>query len=217
MPPHLRRFTLTDAVVLIAATALAMAWVRQVVVHFSTDPYTEGMTEVHGVSVPRLWEGWSAGVVVHYAPHLMLSFGPAFAGTWTLAALILRLRRPRPARRRLWRQPGAVALLAAALCLVGSVVAEAVNSIPYILKGMWSAFDSVLACLDEATEPAAFAVVACWTTLALGRRLRAEPSWIDRFGRLLGAFWIALAIDNRWIPIQESIWPSYLIYYIHVP
>ena len=34
------------------------------------------------------------------------------------------------------------------------------------------------------------AVLVAWTIQAIGGRWRPEPSWIDRAGRLLGAFWI---------------------------
>ena len=33
-------------------------------------------------------------------------------------------------------------------------------------------------------------VAAAWTIQAIGGRWRPEPTWIDRAGRLLGAFWI---------------------------
>ena len=37
-----------------------------------------------------------------------------------------------------------------------------------------------------------FAIAACWLVLIVGRRWRPEPSWIDRCGRALGAYWILL-------------------------
>jgi hypothetical protein len=34
------------------------------------------------------------------------------------------------------------------------------------------------------------AVLVSWVTLLAGRRWRAEPSWVDRFGRAVGVYWI---------------------------
>jgi hypothetical protein len=44
------------------------------------------------------------------------------------------------------------------------------------------------------------AVMAAWATLILGRRWRAESSWIDRAGRCCGFYWIALSV-YRWVMI----------------
>jgi hypothetical protein len=44
------------------------------------------------------------------------------------------------------------------------------------------------------------AVGAAWTALIVGRRWRAEPTWIDRAGRCCGFYWIALAVC-RWVRI----------------
>ncbi len=34
------------------------------------------------------------------------------------------------------------------------------------------------------------AVLVSWVTLLARRRWRADPSWVDRFGRALGVYWI---------------------------
>ena len=38
----------------------------------------------------------------------------------------------------------------------------------------------------------AAAVAAAWLTLALTGRWRPRPDWLDRAGRALGTFWIAI-------------------------
>jgi hypothetical protein len=38
------------------------------------------------------------------------------------------------------------------------------------------------------------AVLTSWTTLLVGCRWRAERSWIDRIGRMLGVYWIATGL-----------------------
>jgi len=50
---------------------------------------------------------------------------------------------------------------------------------------------------------AASAVGSAWLILFVGGRWRAEPGWIDRFGRLLGAVWL--------VPIPLSILTRLLV------
>jgi hypothetical protein len=38
------------------------------------------------------------------------------------------------------------------------------------------------------------AVIVAWSVLWANRRWRPEPSWIDRTGRLLGVYWVGLAL-----------------------
>ena len=42
------------------------------------------------------------------------------------------------------------------------------------------------------------AVLVSWTTLLLGRRWRAESSWVDRLGRAVGVFWI---VEGLIVPV----------------
>jgi hypothetical protein len=44
-----------------------------------------------------------------------------------------------------------------------------------------------------------FAVIGSWATLFLGGHWRAEPTWIDRVGRLLGAYWISAIFLPMWV------------------
>ena len=43
-------------------------------------------------------------------------------------------------------------------------------------------------------RPPAIAVGSVWAVLALDRRWRPEPGWLDRLGRILGAYWLADAL-----------------------
>lgn len=42
------------------------------------------------------------------------------------------------------------------------------------------------------------AIVAAWSILAISGRWKAEPTWTDRLGRVLGATWIILLPLNHW-------------------
>jgi hypothetical protein len=181
-PEPRRRFTLVDAMILVAATAGAMAWVRA----------------NYEWRVFELTWGWyyRRGYYVEFVQDLIRLAWP-FLLAWTLATLVLRTRPPRPAPRRLARQPG----LVAGCAVVVGAAAVAWPAVVGALAGLYQ--------IDPLThQPASYwvgmsrgvglpeavglAVTAAWLTLALGGRWRPEPSWIDRAGRALGACWIVL-------------------------
>jgi hypothetical protein len=118
-----------------------------------------------------------------------------FASVITMALLFLRLLQPRPSVRRLARQPGFVACLTASLVLFvgGSMTFSGVSrniNLPW--RGLH--FSDYFPYLFQPFERAevGFAVAASWLVLIVGRRWRPEPSWIDRCGRAVGAYWIML-------------------------
>src|SRR5690349_5020505 len=88
-----RPFTVLDGMVLVAATAVGLECLRRL-------PLANWMNA--GVFA-RDWSLWIARVI---------GLTSCFAVPCTCAMLVLRLRRPRPARRSLARQPGLVACLA---------------------------------------------------------------------------------------------------------
>jgi uncharacterized paraquat-inducible protein A len=90
-----------------------------------------------------------------------------FAYTFTLLAL--RLLSPRPPVADLVRQPG--------LWASGGVVLGAASML-------------TLHYFQPVIFPASVALA--WLGLALSGRWRAERSWIDRSGRIVGACWLAL-------------------------
>jgi hypothetical protein len=99
----------------------------------------------------------------------------------TFALLVIRLRRPRPRFRRLNRQPGFVACVAAGLTLLLC----GATSLPLLAHGKdWVSF------ISYAPE-VCFAVVGAWLALALAGRWHTEPGWIDRMGLAVGVLWIA--------------------------
>jgi hypothetical protein len=93
----------------------------------------------------------------------------------TMIFLLIRVRRPRPPAGALIRQPGTVAGLAVIFALTFVVG--------------WMHFLYFGRLIDGAVTPIAVGgtVAVAWTCLALFRRWEAEPSWVDRMGRILGA------------------------------
>ena len=133
---------------------------------------------------------------------LIGSMPVATAAAAGLAAV--RLRRPRSALRRLARQPGAMATVAA---LIGAVpFALALPAAALIAGALGRPIR-----LNQSAEAAAIlglmgapacgvGVATAWATLALNRRWRPEPGWIDRAGRLLGLYWLTM------IPACGLVW-----------
>lgn len=115
----------------------------------------------------------------------------------------MRLRKPRPRWRKLIRQPGLVACLmllpswAAALAFtvinvlsIDQTMPEFKNGTTYAQQGgVW-----VQGFAEWSSLLGGFAVLIAWGTLALAGRWRAEPTWLDRLGRLVGLAWIAMAL-----------------------
>jgi hypothetical protein len=194
-----RRITLFDLMVLTAATAGGLS-----IVQFGWP----GKAIAAGIITPPVWQGgypskaWMVPIADRVVPFL-----PCLAA-WTGAFLITRLRAPRPRWRRLVLQPGFVAAVAA----LSILTAESV-----LLFGCawidgrfgWSSPQSISLFVVNGVvllaHRAGSAVAVAWCTLALSGRWRAEPSWVDRWGRTLGCTWIILG-PLASLLINHSAW-----------
>jgi hypothetical protein len=169
---------------LVAATAAATAWTQIVLAE----------------SLRRADNGWSWSTWPNI--HFLYFFHPAAVPplmTITIAVGLLRLRRPRPMWRRLAREPGAVACGVAASAfaiqwmqiIVGKCLAQVPNMTRSTLPvpTPWT--------IAVGLGDVGLAVIGAWVVLASGRRWGAEPSWIDRMGRLLGTCWIGLFLIHH--------------------
>jgi hypothetical protein len=171
-----RKPTLVDAMILVAATGVGLAVVRTWAPSYYAWSYNP--------SPPPTWLEWSAFVLPAWAAYL--SPVPA---AWTIATLILRLFPPRPPLRIACLQAGSSAVLAATM-------AASVNFV-YLVLHVWmkrSGYHEMA--FVYTTHSAGIAVGAVWLVLALGAAWKAEPTWIDRWGRTLGAYWLLM------IPLQ---------------
>ena len=181
-----RRFTIADGMILIAATACGLAWTG------------------------RVWRGFKLATPTPTGSWLWFCDRGELALVMTLPCLlfltiavaILRVRRPRPSWRRIARQPGMTALMAALLFLpVALPPIVLFADFSYQMRNPGKSFwveDETWADLPIAlfvflmfAIPApGIAVIVAWTMLAVQGRWRNEPSWIDRAGRVLGVTWI---------------------------
>lgn len=176
--PRCRPFSILDGMILIAGVATGIGLARIGPQEWSMSPW---------------WRFRLFMLMIGPIPLLMV--GP------TLAFLVVRLRRPRP--RLLWlvRQPGTAACLAIAVSLT-------VSALSWTLYGM--GHDQGWIRTPEYTgrfwrmshDPLGVSVLAAWLGLAISRRWRPEPGWIDRLGWGIGLFWI-LTILFEW---QATRW-----------
>jgi len=159
-----RKFNLGDGMILIAATAVGFAIVRQMV---GTTPQSIGMYHWH----------WVASL-----------YGMPVVMAWSIGQFLIRLRQPRPRFRRLFRQPGT----AAAVVAISMTTAWCLPFPIARLLGYGSPSDPGILLYSAIT--AGPGVLGAWSVLALSRTMRAERGWIDRAGIALGVGWIVLFV-----------------------
>jgi hypothetical protein len=173
-----RRFTLFDAMILIGATAFAL--------------------------VPIRFLRWDSGVTNFWSPAVFLRLGMMIDAllcpvALTLAPVLcaLRLQHPRPGLSRVYRQPGTAACTATFVTELIFVTASMISLFIHHFAGN-SPNQHLFYRLNFVTWIWVFpmcimgiTVSAVWVVLWLSGAWRAEPSWIDRTGRILGVYWVA--------------------------
>ncbi len=178
---HCRKPTVLDALAMVAAVAVGLAWTR----HFQS---FENGSEVYPApdDVPpdffriRVFAWWI----------LCLSHCVAVV---TLGVLLLRLRKPRPRLRSLTRQPGAVACGAVVFAVSVAFAHFLIDrSISLIEDQSWDGLGQFLyfSLYSSHNHHSGVVVASAWLLLALSGRWRREPGWIDGLGIALGIFWM---------------------------
>jgi hypothetical protein len=111
-------------------------------------------------------------------------------------------------------QPGAVACVATLLAMsVGAAGLGARSAASWLLQGinLWSNelerpyYFWLIICSNVIyiADLAGLGIITTWLTLGLGRRLRPEPGWLDRTGRLIGGLWIFAALVSYAFTLTE--------------
>jgi len=157
-----RKFNLGDGMILIAATAVGFGIVRWI---------------AETGSLVSTMHRWNVVAAAYAMPVIMI---------WSIGLFLIRLRQPRPAARRLFRQPG----MAASVVAVPLAVAWC---LPYPITqilGLWSRGDAGICLYCSIT--AGSGILAAWAVLAVSRSMRAESGWIDRLGIAVGLGWVIL-------------------------
>jgi hypothetical protein len=159
-----RPLSLADAMILIIALAFGLALARPAILLIGeavrSDPRWRFQTLAGAVSLARMLNI----LLLNFLFFLL----PAF--------LIVRLRRPRPALSSLIRQPGFVACAAPVAIVLGAMPAALIP-----LSGLAGQVIEIgIQVLLVAAAPMS------WILLIVTRQWNAEPSWIDRLGRIFG-------------------------------
>lgn len=175
-----RRVTIADGMVLIAATTVGLAMARS----YARSLYQEIPTP-SGLRTLLVFQGTA----------------PCLVFTGMFALIPLRLRRPRPKLGTLVRQPGFAACCAGAAAFAAGVLTTISTRDLFSGGDTASFFWASCAGWGDSIVPGA------WLFLTLSGRWRAKADWIDRLGRILGAFWILYLAHHvfaerltRWLP-----------------
>jgi hypothetical protein len=174
MPSTLaRRLTLTDAAVLIAATAVGLTLLRP------------------ALNTPRARQPYGNWQKIEYAIHHCQLYGTPILCAWSVATLALSFRQPRPTIRRLVRGPGFVvnsAAIMGAFCVLVHYLCQ-IAIVPNHRAGTYMHIVSTALPSDVG-----YFVAGAFLALALFRRFLPGPIWTDRLGWCLGFVWIAMAL-----------------------
>lgn len=164
-----RRFTLLDAMIVVAFAALGALPCR--VVAGAIGDVSWGGTSRENLMTALIW------FKVVTTPIALAASAATFA---------LRLNQPRPALARVLRQPGAIAMGVATL---GALVILAETLLFGVLADHMDG-DVVLMSLYYGSALIGMVVVGVRVGLALGGRRRPVADWVDGLGRGLSWFWM---------------------------
>jgi hypothetical protein len=198
-----RKFTIVDALALVASAALGLAWCISYsrflkVEDARVPPPLPPMYQEEALVTAA--ESNGAGTIARFPDspsmrvHLYCRFFSFFLVVWTLTFLFLRMRKPRARLRLLGSYCGTSACVAVLMVLL-SETARALS-----IHGAYAAMriarplgpEEWYGTVEYVSGTAGQAVVATWCVLALIRRFRLDRSWIEIFGLVLGAAWIIL-------------------------
>jgi len=119
-----------------------------------------------------------------------------------------RLRRSYRPTRRLAREPGTVALLAATVSVfviaIDQVLMQTLPGPPgtRFIGVSWRPLVDLGSMLATVTGPA---ICSAWSLQWLAGYWRPQPGWIDPVGRVLGITWIIFFILRSWFLL--NLWP----------
>jgi hypothetical protein len=167
-----RRFALSDALVLVAATSIGFVPARS-------------LSFLSGARRTGVFGGSRFNVVLKEG----MAFVIPILLAWTVAVLLLSLRRPCPRWRRVARGPG---FIAAVMVLLG--VAELASEfVPVQWSARaWPSAERLAVLLPAIAGRVGPLLTGAWVATALAGHWGSGPSWVERFGRWLGAAWLGL-------------------------
>ncbi len=191
-PP--RTFTIQDAMILLAATAIAFAWSRETTsrivlfrpIHLSSQAFREP-------AKAEIWQQLIKRFPLSTWFQLAVRVAIPFLVMWTAAILGLSFREPRQPVLEFRKTPGFAACLAATMAI--TIDAFWITAHYYFASSSsWSSLN-VLTTVNSVDV--SFAVAGAWLMLIVLGVWKPEQSWLDRFGRFLGVAWIGVGVLFR--------------------
>jgi hypothetical protein len=168
-----RRFNLIDGMLLIAAIGEGLALRRFLGLDDRSPYFMPGMSLLQ-----KVFNGFE----------LAANESLPFLFTVTVNVLAMRLRKPRETLIRIARQPGYVACVVSSLMSVFILISVCPLFFFLSQQSAIGVFGYVCGAMSGC------AVTGAWLAMAVGRRCRPLPSWIDRLGRLCGIAWISTLV-----------------------
>lgn len=163
-----RALQISDLMILVVAFAIAASVMRHL------PPYLGHPWRDDWLSYVAFW-------VKRWVP-------PALAPI-SVALLLIRIRSPRPHGRRLFRQPGTIALVLNSLAYLGVgllfVFRVAVLGSAVFVSSPRLSFEIDMV-FNSGQYWGGFLIAGAWLGLAFGHALRPEAGWIDRSGTFIG-------------------------------
>jgi hypothetical protein len=200
-----RRFGVLDGMILIAMTGAGFAWclrfeaqtrrAQAEMMALSASPDDSVTTEYASVMPPP--PDARAGLSLRVGG--FFRFFSFLLTTWTVAFLLIRLRRPRPPMAEVASScatSAAVTVFVLTLANVIRMLSEWIGV--YALDGKQLDLEFLMSGLEDR---AASAIAATWMTLWLIRKLHVEKHWIEVFGLVLAGGWVILYCEPFAYPI----------------
>ena len=186
-----RKMTLLDAILLVGSAALGLGMLE-----LSHRTLFRGWIWIIDQRLPdvQTWSTWDAIVT---CTDVFVFLIPVVT-PWTLLLIALWMRSPRPSWRRIWRQPGMAACLAALFgwCWSGLALLLAMD-VGFVVRSRRSIPPEEWAqryLSDEVFMYVGLAVATAWLVQYCSGRWRRSVDWIDLMGRLVGVLWIVIGL-----------------------
>jgi hypothetical protein len=175
-----RRFSLLDAMILIAATAVGLGLVRVTFSNLAT-------------WMPQVFTKWPPMMAMHYR---VTGFGPLLASS-SVAMIWLHLIPPRPSFRQLARSPGFAASLASGLGIVLCFATNGVEQLVLWVRGM--PVVPLYLTVNGMPMTVVIAIASAWVSITAGRRWRRRRGldWRERLALAVAWAWILLYAAQR--------------------
>jgi len=218
-----RHFNVIDAMILVAATSIGLAWcvffersfpnhpgppVPQSVLsaeELRASPFDE---LIHREPVPQSvlsneeLRQFDRGILLHK----FFRYSTFFLIVWTVGFLVLRLRNPHLSLHRLVRSPGVTACTTVLIVLIVKIVETLTqwgtwHELPWPNSPL-SAMNEMIKGFGDVAGPS---VVATWLILIVNRRFRFQGGWLEVLGLLLGIAWILLLFEGAVVWVAWSM------------